>query len=154
MKVDLKTAYDTMDWFLIKDMLIALGFPHHFVKIVFTCISTASFSLVVNGVPLLRLHAKRGLRQEDPMSSLLFVIGMEYLSKNLKYASTDPLFKYHPRCKTIKLNHLSIYLDGVPKQQYRDILTHTSVPLGKLPFKYLGVPLNSKSLSIDDCENW
>ena len=58
MKVDLKTAYDTMDWFLIKDMLIVLGFPHHFVKIVFTCISTASFSLVVNGVPLLRLHAK------------------------------------------------------------------------------------------------
>ena len=106
MKVDLKTAYDTMDWFLIKDMLIVLGFPHHFVKIVFTCISTASFSLVVNGVPLLRLHAKRGLRQEDPMSSLLFVIGMEYLSKNLKCASTDPLFKYHPRCKTIKLNHL------------------------------------------------
>ena len=48
----------------------------------------------------------------------------------------------------------AIYLDGVPKQQYRDILTHTSVPLGKLPFKYLGVPLNSKSLSIDDCENW
>ena len=40
------------------------------------------------------------------MSSLLFVIGMEYLSKNLKCASTDPLFKYHPRCKTIKLNHL------------------------------------------------
>lgn len=63
MKVDLKKAYDTMDWFFLKDILIALGFPHHFVKIVFTCISTASFCLVVNGVPLPRLQAKRVLNK-------------------------------------------------------------------------------------------
>ena len=191
-KVDLKKAYDTMDWFFIKDMRIAHGFPHHFMKIVFTCISTASFSLVVNGVPLPRLQAKRGLRQGDPMSPLLFVIGMEYLSRILECASIDPLFKYHPICKLIKLNHLcfaddlmlfskgnlssiqiiykgleviafssglcantsksAIYLAGVTEQQQRDILTHTSHPLGKLPFKYLGVPLNSISLSVADCE--
>lgn len=71
-KVDLRKAYDTMDWCFIKDMLVALGFPYHFVQIVFTCISSASFSLVVNGIQLPPQEAKRGLRQGDPMSPLLF----------------------------------------------------------------------------------
>ena len=70
-----------MDWFFIKEMLFAFGFPPHFVKIVFTCISSTSFSLRVNGKPLQRLKAKRGLRQGDPMSLLLFALDMEYLSR-------------------------------------------------------------------------
>ena len=47
---------------------------------------------------------------------------------------------------------LAIYLARVPEQQQRDILTYTSLPLGKLSFKYLGVPLNSKRLLIANCE--
>lgn len=107
-KVDLRKAYDTMDWFFIKDMLVALGFPSHFVKIVFTCLSTSTFSLILNGTPLESLKAKRGLRQGDPMSPLLFVIGMKYLSRLLQCASLDPAFKIHPRCAPLKLTHLSL----------------------------------------------
>lgn len=61
-KVDLKKAYDTMDWHFIMDMLFELGFPSYFVKAVFTCISTSSFSLIINGTPLSQLKIKRGLR--------------------------------------------------------------------------------------------
>ena len=32
------------------------------------------------------------------------------------------------------------------------ILDHVSLTKGKLPFRYLGVPLNSKSLTATDCE--
>lgn len=44
--------------------------------------------------------------QGDPMSPLLFVIGMKYLSRILKAASDSEGFSFHPRCVKMKLDHL------------------------------------------------
>ena len=65
-----------MDWFFIKDMLVALGFSSHFVKIVFTCISTSTFSLILNGKPMESLKAKRG-----------FEAGRSYVSPSFCYCN-------------------------------------------------------------------
>ena len=65
----------------------------------------------VNGKPLQRLKAKRGLRQGDHMSSLLFVLRMKYLSWMMKCASCDLNFIYHSHCKSIKHTHLSFAND-------------------------------------------
>ena len=46
----------------------------------------------------------------------------------------------------------TIYLVDINKEQQSDILSRIDLPLGKLPFRYLGVPLNSKSISAFDCE--
>ncbi|XP_057537978.1 uncharacterized protein LOC130815505 [Amaranthus tricolor] len=51
LKLDLRKAYDMMDWDFITNMMIALKFPETFISIVYTCISTAQFAIMLNGQP-------------------------------------------------------------------------------------------------------
>uniref|UniRef100_A0A0V0IYZ4 Putative ovule protein n=1 Tax=Solanum chacoense TaxID=4108 RepID=A0A0V0IYZ4_SOLCH len=45
-----------------------------------------------------------------------------------------------------------VYFGGVSKQEQQLILQHTGFTKGNLPFRYLGVPLSSKKLSISQCQ--
>ena len=51
-----------------------------------SCISTAKFSILVNGVPAEFFSSSKGLRQGDPLSPYLFVMGMEVLSVLIRRA--------------------------------------------------------------------
>ena len=62
--------------------------------------------LIINGSPSEVFKAKRGLHQGNPLSPLLFVIGMKYLSRSLLCLMHNPQFKPYPRCRQLKLNHL------------------------------------------------
>ena len=77
-----------------------------FIKIIMTCITSTSYVIMLNGIPTPIFRAKRGLRQEDPLSPLLFVIGMEQLSRIQR--SVEGTFHFHPKCKTIKHSHLCL----------------------------------------------
>lgn len=61
-----------------------------------TCITSTSYVLLINGSPTNSFAAKRGLRQGDPLSLLIFVIGMEYMSRSLK--NVVGTFGFHPKC--------------------------------------------------------
>ncbi|XP_056689993.1 uncharacterized protein [Spinacia oleracea] len=70
------------------------------------CLSSVSYSILVNAAPTPPIPAKKGLRQGDPISPYLFAIGMEYLSRCLGSVAGDKQFKYHPRCKKLNITHM------------------------------------------------
>ncbi|XP_058742458.1 uncharacterized protein LOC131614945 [Vicia villosa] len=70
-----------------------------------TAVSTDSYIFNVNRHHTDIMEAKRGLRQGDPISLMLFVIVMECLNRYLYKMQKDGDFNYHPKCdKLIIIN--------------------------------------------------
>ena len=85
-KLDIEKAYDHIRWDFLMQMLERMGFVSKWIRWINWCISTATFSVLINGSPSGFFRSSRGLRQGNPLSPYLFVIGMEALSCLLQRA--------------------------------------------------------------------
>lgn len=110
--VDLRKAYDIVDWMFLYDVLHGLGFPIKFIGWIRECISTASFSVSVNGSLFGLFPSKCGLRQGDPMSPMLFTLCIEYFSRLLTQKIRFSGFRFHPKCRGLRITHLA-YVDDL-----------------------------------------
>ena len=83
-KLDIKKAYDHVNWEALLDLLKRIGFWARWCRWIRTCISTVQFSILVNGSPVKFFGSSKGLRQGDPLSPMLFLVMMEVFSKMMK----------------------------------------------------------------------
>ena len=84
MKVDLPKAYDRVNWGFLKAVLEKFGFHGQFVNWIMQCVSSVSCSIMVNGGKTKSFKPSHGLRQGDPLSSYLFILYQEVLSRMIE----------------------------------------------------------------------
>lgn len=107
LKIDLTKAYDSISWAFLSEVLTAFGCPLVFVQWIMECVSTATYSLSINGSIHGFIAGKRGLRQGDPISPSLFLICMEYFSRLLAKRTFESDFNFHPKCEKLRITHLA-----------------------------------------------
>ena len=118
LQIDISKAYDNVNWTFLINILKALQLPEIFINWIWVCISTPSYSIAYNGELIGFFPGKKGIRQGDPMSSHLFVLVMDVLSRSLDQGAANSIFQPHPKCNAPLVTHLSfaddvlVFFDG------------------------------------------
>lgn len=118
LNVDLKKAFDSLNWSFIITILHALRLPPSFINLISQCITTTKFSVAINGELGGYFSGTQGLRQGDPLSPYLFVLATEVLAQMLNLNYRTGMIGYHPAALNPSVTHLAfaddimIFFDG------------------------------------------
>lgn len=148
-KIDLAKAYDRVEWGVLNLIMASIGFNEKFIELIMECVTTARYSILLNGSPFGYFPAARGLRQGDPLSPTLFTIFSDILSRLLAKAEADGLLSGVKVSRTSpKVTHL-MYADDVVI--YRKKTVHEAAVVRDILQKYFactGQELNWSKSSI------
>ena len=107
LKLDMSKAYDRVEWVFLQGMMKQMGFDDRWIALIMECITSVSYSILINGVPSDLIHPTRGLRQGDPLSPYLFLICSEGLHCLLQKAADAGHIRGVSICKKgPRLTHL------------------------------------------------
>ncbi|XP_039144849.1 uncharacterized protein LOC120282161 [Dioscorea cayenensis subsp. rotundata] len=83
---DCKKAFDSVDWGFLLELLRARGFGERWIGWVRTILASSKAKFLVNNAQCGYVRFRRGLRQGDPLSPLLFVLVVDVLSSMFNHA--------------------------------------------------------------------
>jgi hypothetical protein len=136
LKVDITKAFDSISWPFLVEVLKQLGFGQIWRDIICGLLTSSSAQVMLNGFPGQHIIHRRGLRQGDPLSPLLFILAMDVLVYMFSKAEEEGLLQQLSNRK--KLHRISLFADDVAlffthqQQIYLSLLAF---------FSFLGMPL-------------
>ena len=60
LKNDMAKAYDSVDWSFLRSVMQEMSFPTQFIDWVMCCVSSVSYSILINGFPGIPFRAQKG----------------------------------------------------------------------------------------------
>jgi hypothetical protein len=112
LKLDLRKAFDCVDWEFLRLILLKIGLGIHMTNWIMSCVSTSSFVVLINGEATDFFRSGRGVRQGCPLSPLLFILVMEGLNRLLKHSFEEGLITGIRISRVTKILHI-FFVDDV-----------------------------------------
>jgi hypothetical protein len=91
LKLDISKAFDSISWVFLLEVLGKLRFGRILRDIISVLLSSSSTQILLNGIPGETITHKHGLRQEDPISPMLFILVMVTLNLMVSKAAVERL---------------------------------------------------------------
>ncbi|XP_020596531.1 uncharacterized protein LOC110036431 [Phalaenopsis equestris] len=110
-KLDLKKAYDMINWNFIKEIMKARGFTKDSCKIIQRWHEGNVNSVLINGKTHGFFKANRGLRQGHPLSPTIFIWALDYLSKIIDKPGNRKDYNTYLNRSKQDINHLIYAVD-------------------------------------------
>ena len=79
LKLDFAKTFDTVEHNAVLEVMKHMDFPDKWLAWIKLIFNSGLSSILLNGVPGKQFKCKRGVRQGDPLSPLLFVLAAELL---------------------------------------------------------------------------
>ena len=91
LKLDFEKAFHKVEHELMIQIMQSKGFPDRWITWMKMIFGSGTSTILLNGVPGKVFHCKRGVRQGDPLSPLLFVLAADFLQSILNAAKHQGL---------------------------------------------------------------
>ena len=152
-KIDFEKAFDKIEHQAILNILKAKGFGSRWLSWIEAILTSATSAVLLNRMPGKKFNCKRGVRQGDPLSPLLFVLAADFLQSMINNAKDMgqlnlPIQMQHNKDFPViqYADDTLIIAEGDPKQLFflRSVMNTFSLNTGlKVNFmKTMMVPIN------------